>query len=121
MLRPVRASKSLGRKHGLALMFFSRFVLKLLIQLRVPRLTRINQQRQERPRYLSTDQPDTRSRSLLSRSRVNRAVEAARRVGGGLIVAARSVGMRQRRALVVQAEGMSAEAAPVAPRVVPVV
>ena len=30
----------------------------------------------------------TRSRSLLSRSRVNRAVEAARRVGGGLIVAA---------------------------------
>ena len=35
-------------------------------------------------------QPPTRSRSLLSRSRVNRAVEAARRVGGGLIVAAPS-------------------------------
>ena len=52
----------------------------------------INQQRQERPRYLSTDQPDTQSRSLLSRSRVNRAVEAARRVGGGLIVAALNVG-----------------------------
>ena len=52
----------------------------------------INQQRQERPRYLSTDQPDTRSRSLLSRSRVNRAVEAARRVGGGLIVTALNVG-----------------------------
>ena len=42
--------------------------------------------------YLSTDQPDTQSRSLLSRSRVNRAVEAARRVGGGLIVAALNVG-----------------------------
>ena len=54
--------------------------------------TTINQRRQERPRYLSTDQPDTRSRSLLSRSRVNRAVEAARRVGGGLIVAALNVG-----------------------------
>ena len=38
------------------------------------------------------DQPETRSRSLLSRSRVNRAVEAARRVGGGLIVAALNVG-----------------------------
>ena len=36
-------------------------------------------------RYLSTDQPGTRSSSLLSRSRrVNRAVEAARRVGCGL-------------------------------------
>ena len=33
-------------------------------------------------------QAATRSRSLLSRSRVSRAVEAARRVGGGLIVAA---------------------------------
>ena len=55
-------------------------------------LREINQQRQERPRYLSTDQPDTQSRSLLSRSRVNRAVEAARRVGGGLIVAALNVG-----------------------------
>ena len=43
-------------------------------------------------RYLSTDQPATRSRSLLSRSRVNRAVEAARRVGGGLVVAALNVG-----------------------------
>ena len=52
----------------------------------------INQQRLERPRYLSTDQPHTQSRSLLSRSRVNRAVEAARRVGGGLIVAALNVG-----------------------------
>lgn len=31
-------------------------------------------------------------RSLLSRSRVNRAVEAARRIGGGLIVAALNVG-----------------------------
>ena len=50
----------------------------------------INQQRQERPRYLSTDQPDTRSRSLLSRSRVSRAVEAARRVGGGLVAKCKS-------------------------------
>ena len=33
-------------------------------------------------------QAATRSRTLLSRSRVSRAVEAARRVGGGLIVAA---------------------------------
>ena len=64
-----------------------------------PRPTRANcrwpkkkKKRQERPRYLSTDQPDTQSRSLLSRSRVNRAVEAARRVGGGLIVAALNVG-----------------------------
>ena len=47
---------------------------------RVAVRTKINQQRQERPRYLSTDEPDTRSRSLLSRSRVNRAVEAARRI-----------------------------------------
>ena len=39
----------------------------------------------ERP---ATSTPDTRCRSLLSRSRVNRAVEAARRVGGGLILAA---------------------------------
>ena len=37
-------------------------------------------------------QAATRSRSLLSRSRVSRAVEAARRVGGGLIVAALNVG-----------------------------
>jgi hypothetical protein len=39
-----------------------------------------------------TAQAATRSRSLLSRSRVSRAVEAARRVGGGLIVAALNVG-----------------------------
>merc|ERR1711938_45249 len=52
----------------------------------------INQQRQERHRYLSTDQPVMRNRSLLSRSRVHRAIEAARRVGGGLIVAALNVG-----------------------------
>ena len=37
-----------------------------------------------RHRYLSTDQPDTRNRSLLSRSRVNRAAEAARRFGGAV-------------------------------------
>jgi hypothetical protein len=36
----------------------------------------------------TTTQAATRSRSLLSRSRVSRAVEAARRVGGRLIVAA---------------------------------
>ena len=35
---------------------------------------------------LTATQAATRSRSLLSRSRVSRAVEAARRVGGGLIV-----------------------------------
>ena len=34
---------------------------------------------------LSRDQPGTRSRSLIGSSRVNRAVEAARRVQGGLI------------------------------------
>ena len=38
------------------------------------------------------DQPVKRNRSLLSRSRVHRAIEAARRVGGGLIVAALNVG-----------------------------
>ena len=54
--------------------------------------TGLNHQQHERPRYLSTDQPDARSRSLLSRSRVHRAVEAARRVGGGLVVAALNVG-----------------------------
>ena len=43
-------------------------------------------------RYLSTDPPGTRSRSLIGSSRVNRAVEAARRVRGGLIVAALNVG-----------------------------
>ena len=53
----------------------------------------MNQQRQERNRYLSTDQPIMRNRSLLSRSRVHRAIEAARRVGGGLIVAALNVGV----------------------------
>ena len=59
---------------------------------RSPCRMRINQQRQERHRYLSTDQPVMRNRSLLSRSRVHRAIEAARRVGGGLIVAALNVG-----------------------------
>ena len=39
------------------------------------------------------DQPVKRNRSLLSRSRVHRAIEAARRVGGGLIVAALNVGV----------------------------
>ena len=38
------------------------------------------------------DQPVKRNRSLLSRSRVHRAIEAARRVGGGLIVTALNVG-----------------------------
>ena len=65
--------------------------LEIILWLRTGPTGRFSYLRLERPRYLSTDQPHTQSRSLLSRSRVNRAVEAARRVGGGLIVAALNV------------------------------
>ena len=54
-------------------------------RLNKPPTTRAKPLPKHRP---TATQAATRSRSLLSRSRVSRAAEAARRVGGGLIVAA---------------------------------
>ena len=63
--------------------------LRVGLQINKPPTTRAKPLPKHRP---TATQAATRIRSLLSRSRVSRAVEAARRVGGGLIVAALNVG-----------------------------